>query len=432
MHTDDDDNPGADAIVAEAQARGVPVVSAVQMLDWLDGRNDSSFGDLSYDGTQLRFSVAPGSGARGLEAMIPVTAGTGDLAQLTRNGTRVPVTRRTVKGVDYRVFDAAAGSYVATYGPGDDTPPDTTVGTPTVSGDSATVSFSSNESGAQFECRLDGGPFQSCDSPAHLNGLPDGSHTLTVRAIDLAGNVDPTPASTSFTTAGAPVGDTTPPDTTIAGAVVTGSHARLTFSSNDAGAHFQCRLDDGAFAACTSPVDYNGLADGAHTFQVRAIDLAGNVDPLPASRVFTTLTSGSTTGTTSPGGSTTPAGGGEGSSLGANATLDRTAPRVTVAKRTLRASAKGVVTLRLSCPRTEVRCRIDLRLVRAGHALARRTVTVAGGKSVNVSLQMSKNARVSLTRHRTLMTELTTTARDAAGNQATTRTPIRLLAPRRR
>ena len=33
MHTDAADNPGADAIVAEAQARGVPVVSAAQMLD---------------------------------------------------------------------------------------------------------------------------------------------------------------------------------------------------------------------------------------------------------------------------------------------------------------------------------------------------------------------------------------------------------------
>jgi hypothetical protein len=45
---------------------------------------------------------------------------------------------------------------------------------------------------------------------------------------------------------------------------------------------------------------------------------------------------------------------------------------------------------------------------------------------------MSKNGRVSLARRRTLMTEVTTTARDAAGNRATTRTPIRLLAPRRR
>ena len=140
-----------------------------------------------------------------------------------------------------------------------------------------------------------------------------------MRAIDLAGNVDPTPASTSFVTAGAPAQDTTPPDTTIAGAIVTGSHARLTFSSNDAGAHFQCQLDGGAFAACTSPVDYNGLADGAHTFRARAIDAAGNVDPTPATRTFTTLASGSTPGTTSPGGSSPTPGGGEGSSLGADA-----------------------------------------------------------------------------------------------------------------
>src|SRR4051794_12353783 len=109
------------------------------MLDWLDGRDHSSFGDFSYAGTPLRFSVAPGPGPRGLEAMVPAPAGTRDLPQPTRNGTRVAVTRRTVKGVDYRVSDAAAGSYVATYGPGDETPPDTTVGTPSVSGDSATV-----------------------------------------------------------------------------------------------------------------------------------------------------------------------------------------------------------------------------------------------------------------------------------------------------
>ena len=41
------DSPGADAIIAAAQARGVPVVSARQMLTWLDGRNTSSFQGLS-------------------------------------------------------------------------------------------------------------------------------------------------------------------------------------------------------------------------------------------------------------------------------------------------------------------------------------------------------------------------------------------------
>lgn len=118
MHTDFPDHAGADAIVAEATARGVPVVSAAQMLDWIDGRNNSAFQGLSYVNGQLRFSVVAGAGARGLQAMIPARAATGGLTALTRDGAPVGVTARTVKGVDYAVFDAAPGSYVATYPPG--------------------------------------------------------------------------------------------------------------------------------------------------------------------------------------------------------------------------------------------------------------------------------------------------------------------------
>ena len=47
MHTDRPVTLGADAIVAAAQARGVPVISAEQMLDWLEGRNNSSFAGLA-------------------------------------------------------------------------------------------------------------------------------------------------------------------------------------------------------------------------------------------------------------------------------------------------------------------------------------------------------------------------------------------------
>jgi hypothetical protein len=59
------------------------------------------------------------------------------------------------------------------------------------------------------------------------------------------------------------------------------------FSSPDSGAHFECSLDSGPFAACTSPDTVGPLADGAHTFAVRAIDAAGNTDPTPASQSFT-------------------------------------------------------------------------------------------------------------------------------------------------
>jgi hypothetical protein len=43
------------------------------------------------------------------------------------------------------------------------------------------------------------GSYQSCTSPATYNSLADGSYTFSVRAIDGANNVDPTPATRAFT-----------------------------------------------------------------------------------------------------------------------------------------------------------------------------------------------------------------------------------------
>src|SRR6185295_16126391 len=47
-----------------------------------------------------------------------------------------------------------------------------------------------------------------------------------------------------------------------------------------------CRVDAQVFSACTSPFTTATLSDGPHTFDVRAIDAAGNVDASPASRSF--------------------------------------------------------------------------------------------------------------------------------------------------
>ena len=76
------------------------------MLDWLDGRNGSSFKDVAYSGGRLTFSVVTNPKARGLEAMLPAQSGSGPLSGLTRGGQPVVRDTRTVKGVEYLVFKA--------------------------------------------------------------------------------------------------------------------------------------------------------------------------------------------------------------------------------------------------------------------------------------------------------------------------------------
>ncbi|HEU0022380.1 MAG TPA: VCBS repeat-containing protein [Dehalococcoidia bacterium] len=89
---------------------------------------------------------------------------------------------------------------------------------------------------------------------------------------------------------GPPTTDTTPPETSLIGAppsVTADTTASFSFTSNEAGSSFKCRLDGGAFSGCSSPESYAGLIFGAHTFQVVATDAAGNPDPTPASHTWT-------------------------------------------------------------------------------------------------------------------------------------------------
>ncbi len=79
------------------------------------------------------------------------------------------------------------------------------------------------------------------------------------------------------------------PDTTItAGPSGPTNDATPTFgfSASEAGSSFECRVDTAAFAPCSSPYITAALADGAHTFEVRAADAAGHVDQTPATRAF--------------------------------------------------------------------------------------------------------------------------------------------------
>ena len=169
----------------------------------------------------------------------------------------------------------------------DDVPPDTTITSapPTATNStSASFSFTSSEAGSTFQCSLDGAAYSACTSPRAYSSLAESSHTFGVRAIDPAGNVDPTPATHSWAI------DTTPPNTTIDTAPANPTNstaASFSFSASEPGSTFECQLDGGGYSACTTPKSYSGLAEGSHTFQVRAVDQAGNADASPATHTWT-------------------------------------------------------------------------------------------------------------------------------------------------
>jgi hypothetical protein len=117
MHTDSSVHIGARAIVASAIAHQVPVVSAKQMLTWLDGRNNSYFSGFNWNGGVLTFNITALTAARNLRAMLPINSESGPLASLKIDGANLSYTTQTIKGIQYAFFNVSAGThtYVATY-----------------------------------------------------------------------------------------------------------------------------------------------------------------------------------------------------------------------------------------------------------------------------------------------------------------------------
>jgi hypothetical protein len=173
-----------------------------------------------------------------------------------------------------------------------------------------TFKFRSNNSNANFECRLDHGAWYSCYSPHTTYSLNDGYHDFYVRA-KYGSSYDQSPAHRRFL-----IDHDFVPDTEITGGPGHGETIRDTtptftfkalnrsrfndhygrgtqYGSHSFGSHpddhdsrFECRLDKGYWFSCRSPYTTQVLSDGVHTFAVRAI-VQYRVDPTPATRTFT-------------------------------------------------------------------------------------------------------------------------------------------------
>ena len=146
---------------------------------------------------------------------------------------------------------------------------------------------------------------------------------------------------------------------------------------------------------------------------VRPIDKAGNVGPT-VSRTFSIASPQSGGGGGSAGG---------GSSQSSN--VDKTAPKVTLVAKSLKASKKGAVSFTVGCPATEATCKVTLKLKNGAKTVASKTVTVKGGKTKTVTLQLNKATRQQL-KHRSVKVSSVLTATDAAGNKKTTSKQVTL------
>ncbi|MFL5893567.1 MAG: Ig-like domain-containing protein, partial [Thermoleophilaceae bacterium] len=356
---------------------------------------DGTAGTASTDTSSVTVEIFSGTTTGGAPARSftpPVTGGVWAVdSGVWDSTTPLPEGTWTVRASQADAAGNTGTSFARTFTV-DTTAPTTTItsgpGSPT-SDTAASFGFTSNETGATFQCAIDGGvtpTLTACASPKAYSGLLPGVHTFQVQAVDAAGNVDATPATWTWTidttvpavtigspadglvtsdstpaiggTAGTATGDTstvtvkvataaapgtavrtltttadssgawsltvvpalpdgiylyhaeqsdsvpltgfsatrtltvdtTPPTTTITQAPTSptaATQATLRFSSNKAGSTFQCRRDGAAYANCTSPVTYTGLGQGAHTFDVRATDTAGNVDNVGATATWT-------------------------------------------------------------------------------------------------------------------------------------------------
>jgi hypothetical protein len=208
--------------------------------------------------------------------------------------------------------------------------------------------------------------------------------------------------------------DNAAPDAAIGGVQVSGSTATVSFGSSAADvARFECSVDGGAFAACTSPRQFSGLAAGTHSVAVRAVDRVGNVGNA----------AGSSFRIESP-----PAQGGGAPAPAPAPAADTTAPKVTLKLLSTRVSKSGAASLRVGCPSSETRCKIGVALKLGSSTVAKKTITVSGGETAKLTLRLSKAARRKLARTGRLNLKAVITATDAAHNTSTATVRVKLRA----
>ncbi|MEJ7787025.1 MAG: hypothetical protein WKF96_19665 [Solirubrobacteraceae bacterium] len=255
---------------------GNDVICAGEGFDTLDGGPGDDRLDGQGGGDGVEYGFAP----RGVAADLATGVATGDGTdvlisvtelygspfddQLTGSSTNGATLEYLAGGAGQDTLDGGDGRDWVSGGPGDD--------------------------------RVDGGPgVDRIDGGAGADSLSARDATADERVdcgidTDLLAVVDPADPVIDCEAVEDGI-DRAAPETSITSGTADGSRSETTdatfaFTASEPGSRFECSVDTAAFVSCASPVAFPGLAVGNHSFAVRAIDPAGNVDASPARRIW--------------------------------------------------------------------------------------------------------------------------------------------------
>ena len=331
MHTDFNPSNGetwAMSIVNSAKAHNVPVISAKQALDWLDGRNGSSFQSIAWNGNVLTFSTSIAAGTSGLRTLVPAVWGTSSISGILLDGAPVSYTTQTIKGIQYAIFASSAGTYQVSYGV-DITPPTITSVAAAPSATTATVTWATNEL-ADSVVSYGTGPAaltQTASSAAlvlahsiPLSGLaPNTTYFMRVSSTDGAGNGATSPSvgtsPLAFTTAALSISGTLSPSQFGGGASLNLAGPLSTITAADASGNFTFTgLPSGSYTVTPSKTGYsftppsqsvtltNANATSVN-FSTQAVTISGTVSPTTNGAGTTLTMAGPMAGTATADGS---------------------------------------------------------------------------------------------------------------------------------
>jgi N,N-dimethylformamidase beta subunit-like protein/uncharacterized protein DUF4082/Big-like domain-containing protein/purple acid phosphatase-like protein len=331
MHTDfnpSNSQTWSTAIINAAKTRNVPVVTAKQMLDWLDGRNASAFQSLTWNSNVLSFNTSVGANANGLYALLPMTAPSGGLTAITYNGSPLAFTTQTIKGVSYAVFPAGAGSYQASYG-GDIVPPTISAVSVSPGATSATVTWTTNEPSTST---VTYGTSAATLGSSFGNSVMVTAHSVTVPSLspatqyfyrvtsadsvtNSATSPAPPAAPLSFSTAGFTASGSIAPAASGNGTTVTLTGASSATATADSSGNYQFpNLPNGSYTATPSKAGFtfspanraltvSGANVSVAAFTAAPVTLSGSITPVALASGATVTLVGPINATTTADGS---------------------------------------------------------------------------------------------------------------------------------